>query len=146
MAAKILVSVPGENDRSRVRPSLGSAAAFFLSVGLAGLLAACGPRASSNASSASEWFEDVTGRLGVNFVHDPSAADQYFMPRLMGSGGALFDFDNDGRVDVYLLQSAPPSSGKTNHLFHQEANGTFRDVTIGSGLDVAGYGMGAAIG
>src|SRR5207244_4592712 len=68
------------------------------------------------------------------------------MPQIMGSGAALFDFDNDGRLDIYLLENGGPNSRSTNRLYHQEADGRFKDVSAGSGLDVAGYGMGVAIG
>jgi hypothetical protein len=52
------------------------------------------------------WFEDVTERVGLNFVHDAGPVGDYFMPQQVGSGAALFDFDRDGRLDTYLLQSA----------------------------------------
>ncbi len=68
------------------------------------------------------------------------------MPQSIGSGGALFDFDNDGRLDVYLIHCVPPGSPARNRLFHQEPDGRFHDVTEGSGLDVTGYGMGVAVG
>jgi hypothetical protein len=67
------------------------------------------------------------------------------MPQSMGSGTALFDFDQDGRLDIYLLQGAGPE-GPPNRLYHQEADGTFRDVSRGSGLDVAGFATGVAVG
>ncbi|HET9833018.1 MAG TPA: CRTAC1 family protein, partial [Vicinamibacterales bacterium] len=67
-------------------------------------------------------------------------------PQMLASGGALFDFDNDGRLDAYLVQHGGPQSRSTNRLFHQEANGTFRDVSSGSGVDVRGWGMGTAVG
>ena len=70
----------------------------------------------------------------------------YFLPQATGSGGAVFDFDNDGRLDIYLLQNGGPNSHSTNRLFHQEPDGRFTDVSAGSGLDVAGYGMGVAVG
>src|SRR5262249_49315869 len=57
-----------------------------------------------------------------------------------------FDYDNDGRLDVYLLHNAGPESRSTNRLFHQEPDGTFRDVSATSGLDIAGYNMGVAVG
>lgn len=68
------------------------------------------------------------------------------MPESAGSGGALFDFDNDGRLDIYLLHNAPTNSGSKNRLYHQQPDGSFRDVSGGSGLDVTGYGMGVAVG
>jgi hypothetical protein len=92
------------------------------------------------------WFEDVTRQRGLDFVHDPGPTGSYFMPQIMGSGCALFDYDGDGRLDIYLIQNAGPDSGVVNRLYHQEPDGTFRDVTAGSGLGVAGYGMGVAVG
>jgi hypothetical protein len=94
------------------------------------------------------WFVDVTQQVGLNFVHDagPLPTDRYFMPQIMGSGAALFDYDNDGRLDIYLLQNGGPNSPSTNRLFHQGPDGRFTDVSKGSGLDIAGYGMGVAIG
>ena len=93
----------------------------------------------------SPWFEDVTEKSGIQFVHDAGPAGRHFMPQIMGSGVALFDFDGDGRLDVYLLHNGGPN-GKKNQLYHQEPDGSFKDVSAGSGLDVAGYGMGVAIG
>src|SRR5262249_5535502 len=92
------------------------------------------------------WFDDITNRVGLDFTHDSGPAGSYFMPQIMGSGAALFDFDNDDRLDIYLVNNAGPDSRSTNRLFHQESDGSFRDVTAGSGLDVAGYGMGVAAG
>ena len=65
------------------------------------------------------------------------------MTEQIGSGAALFDFDNDGRLDIYLIQNGGRA---TNQLFHHEPNGTFKDVSQGSGVDVTGLGMGAAAG
>jgi hypothetical protein len=92
------------------------------------------------------WFEDVTEARGVHFVHDSGPVGRYFMPQVMGSGCALLDYDGDGRLDLYLIQNAGPESGATNRLYHQEPDGSFRDATAGSGLGVAGHGMGAAVG
>ncbi|MBM3831785.1 MAG: CRTAC1 family protein [Verrucomicrobia bacterium] len=58
----------------------------------------------------------------------------------------MFDFDNDGRLDVYLLNCGGPKSASRNQLFHQNADGTFQNVSTNSGLDIIGYGMGVAIG
>jgi hypothetical protein len=98
--------------------------------------------------AATPWFEDVTEARGLHFVHDAGAiptGERFFMPQIMGSGAALFDFDGDDRLDIYLIHNGGPT-GKKNQLFHQRADGTFEDVSAGSGLDVAGFGMGVAIG
>src|SRR5947199_80036 len=54
------------------------------------------------------WFVDATDEVGLHFVHDAGPAGAYFMPQLMGSGAALFDFDNDGLLDLYLIQNGGP--------------------------------------
>src|SRR5436189_199507 len=63
-----------------------------------------------------------------------------------GRGGALFDADGDGRLDILLLQGAGPGSGVRNRLYLQTPDGRFRDASAGSGLDIDGYNMGVAIG
>src|SRR5438552_3809680 len=62
------------------------------------------PAPPSSALDESPWFIDITDKVGLNFVHDAGPLDNYFFPELLGSGAALFDFDNDGRLDIYLLQ------------------------------------------
>ncbi|HEV3116897.1 MAG TPA: CRTAC1 family protein [Gemmataceae bacterium] len=93
------------------------------------------------------WFEDVTEQAGLDFVHDagPLSEANFFMPQIVGSGAALFDFDGDGLLDIYLLNNGGPN-GRCNRLFKQLPGGTFKDVSAGSGLDIAGYNMGVAIG
>ncbi|HEV3144616.1 MAG TPA: CRTAC1 family protein [Gemmataceae bacterium] len=90
----------------------------------------------------------MTEELGLDFVHDigPMPPEKYFMPQMVGSGVAVFDFDNDGRMDLYFVQNGGPNSKSTNRLFRQTADGHFVDVSKGSGLDITGYGMGVAIG
>jgi hypothetical protein len=86
--------------------------------------------------------------VGLDFRHDAGTrvTRDFFFPALTGSGAAVFDFDNDGRMDLLLLQNGGPGSGATHRLYHQEADGTFKDVSQGSGLDVDGYGQGVAVG
>ncbi len=102
---------------------------------------------SSDEATADEpaWFEDVTEQVGLHFVHDAGPAGTYFVPQILGSGGALFDFDGDGLLDLYLVHNAGPGSRSTNRLFRQTRDGRFEDVSAGSGLDVAGHGMGVAV-
>jgi len=91
------------------------------------------------------WFVDVTEELGIHFIHEAGPVGTYFMPQQVGSGAALFDFDGDGRLDIYLLQNGGPD-GPKNVLYKQMPDGKFVDVSKGSGLDIAGYNMGVAIG
>ncbi len=90
---------------------------------------------------------DVTGEVGLNFVHHPGRIGDYAMPQIMGSGAALFDFDQDDDLDMLLIDGVPQADVEsTSRLFRQTANGTFEDVTLSSGLLNQGYGMGVAIG
>ena len=98
------------------------------------------------AVAVAPWFVEVSDEVGLRFMHDAGPGTNYFMPQLMGSGAALFDFDNDGLLDIYLIQNGGPGSPSTNRLFRQGRDGHFTDVSAGSGLDVNGYGMGVAIG
>lgn len=98
-----------------------------------------------NTEPDDPWFEDVTDKLGLKFLHDAGPVSSYFMPQAIGSGAALFDFNNNGRLDILLLQNGGPQGAK-NQLFEQQKDGTFKDVSEGSGLDFAGYNMGVAIG
>jgi len=104
-------------------------------------------------------FVDITAASGVRFQHLASHTSRKYLPETMGSGVALFDYDNDGRLDIFLVNGAPiadPTSKGTiprktgprywNRLFHQKSDGTFEDVTERAGVQGAGYGMGAAAG
>ena len=72
------------------------------------------------------------------------------MPEIMCGGAALFDMDGDGDLDAYLVQAGylcePPGSQPPNQLFRNLGDGTFEDITAGSGADDRGYGMGVACG
>src|SRR5262245_18028578 len=123
---------------------------FLAALGAAlywGLRPAEGPPISPLSEPESPpWLVDVTDQLELDFVHDAGPVDgRYFMPQALGSGAALFDCDGDGRLDIYLLNNGGPT-GRPNQLFRQLANGHFSNISSGSGLDVAGYHMGVAIG
>jgi hypothetical protein len=92
------------------------------------------------------WFRDVTDEVGLDFTHDPGPDGSFLMPQAVGSGCAIFDCDGDGRLDIYLLQNAGPKSASRNRLFRQTKDGKFEDISAGSGLDIAGYCMGVAVG
>jgi enediyne biosynthesis protein E4 len=116
-----------------------------------------GPPISESVSAGA--FVDVTKQLGVNFQYQASHTSKKYLLETMGAGVALFDYDNDGRLDLYLVNGAPlgdPTPKGTipqktgpqywNRLYHQKADGTFEDVTEKAGLQGAGYGMGVAVG
>ncbi|HYE16668.1 MAG TPA: VCBS repeat-containing protein, partial [Pyrinomonadaceae bacterium] len=100
---------------------------------------------------------DVTAQSGINFRHSASPTSRKYLPETMGGGVALFDFDNDNRLDIFftngaqLLDPMPKGAAprKTdarfwNRLYRQKPDGTFEDVTERAGLRGEGYSMGAA--
>lgn len=95
-------------------------------------------------------FKDYSTKLNLEFYHKAVAGDCYYMPESIGSGVALFDFDNDDDLDIYLINGAdhhkPNSEKWQNRLFEQKADGSFDDVTEKSGLGDTGFGMGVAVG
>src|ERR1700691_1410321 len=97
-------------------------------------------------------FEDIAERAGVHFVVENSPTPEKHQPETMPAGVALFDYDGDGLLDIYLVNGAEmPSLVKTgpryyNRLFHNNGDGTFTDLTEHAGVAGAGYGMGAAVG
>ena len=89
-------------------------------------------------------FVDRAAETGLVFQHNPGNSGEYHLPEIMGSGVALFDYDGDGDLDVYLLQGEGP-----NRLFRNELEAgklRFADVTAESGLGHSAFGMGVAIG
>ena len=104
-------------------------------------------------------FVDTTAASGVSFTGVASHTTKKYLMETMGSGVAMFDFDNDGLEDIFFVNGAPiadPTAKGTvpqksgpkdwNRLFHQKKDGTFEDVTVKAGLQGVGYGMGVAVG
>ena len=91
-------------------------------------------------------FVDVTAAAGLTFTHTNGAFGRKYLPETMGSGGAFLDYDNDGHLDVFLVNSTrwPSRSERRglSALYRNKGDGTFSDRTSRAGLAVEMYGMG----
>ena len=110
--------------------------------------------------SSAPLFREVSEAAGLVFTHVDGATGEYYMPEIMGAGVALFDYDRDGDLDVFLVQggalgaAAGAEDGRTPtaKLFRNDGSGgvrgtlRFTDVTEAAGLAWRAYGMGAAVG
>ena len=142
----------------------------FRAFGLTAILLGCWAAKAQNGSSTSVIahraateqqgrFVDVTTASGVHFDGQAYHPSKKYLIETMGSGVALLDYDNDGRLDIFVANGAPlsdPTAPGTipqkagprdwNRLYHQKEDGTFEDVTETAGLAGAGYDMGVAVG
>ena len=130
---------------------------------------AVGPGRQAGISATTGIFRDATTDAGIEFVHFNGMSGERYLCEMMGPGGAMFDYDNDGDLDLYLIQGRMLGPGKTlsdavfpvsdskplidrlyrNDLQTDEGGGRrlhFTDVTEESGIRSPGYGMGVATG
>ena len=98
------------------------------------------------------WFVDVAAKAGIAVRNvNGSATNKRYIVEATGSGVAIVDYDNDGWPDIFLVNGqelSPDRSAKppTNHLFHNDHDGTFTDVTEKAGLASTGWGQGVCVG
>src|SRR3954468_20722240 len=110
------------------------------------------PGFAQNPLSASYAFEEIPPSLsGITWVHTAGKSPQKYLPETSGAGCAFLDFDNDGWMDIYLVNSGKcdfftPNSPPRNALYKNKRDGTFTDATEKAGVAAGGYGQGVAVG
>ncbi len=111
------------------------------------------PYPATNEHPGPGWFFDVAGKAGITVrnVNGGEATKQYII-EATGSGAAIIDYDRDGWPDIFLVNGrelalvSAKGAGPTSHLFHNNRDGTFTDVTVKAGMVATGWGQGACVG
>jgi len=147
-------------QRIRMWPATLAVAAFWLTYAFLAVAQpqTPAPQSQSPAPAIPGRFIDITEKAGVHFLHQAPHTSRKYLIETMGSGVALFDCDNDGRLDLYLVNGAPYADPEPkgsipqktgpeywNRMYRQKPDGTFEDITEKSGLQGVGYGMGVAV-
>jgi hypothetical protein len=108
--------------------------------------------AGNGQTTSQTFFSPVPSSTSlINWKHVSGRSPNYYLPETTGAGCAFFDYDNDGWMDIYLVNSGRcdfynPSPPLRNALYRNNRDGTFTDVTEQAGLQGGGYGMGVAVG
>ena len=121
---------------------------------LLGLFLAFSPTANPKLSEADRitFVEVAPAKSGITWIHDNGRSEERWLPETCGGGGVFLDYDNDGWMDIYFVNSGPsdffaPPKPIRNALYHNNHDGTFTDVTEKAGVgagQMGNFGMGAA--
>src|SRR6186997_2717355 len=138
---------------SRPSPLTSSRRQFLRLLGLTGVSAAAGVRPfQPGLFAAGPLFEEMpAGATGITWVHDNAMSANRYLPETMGPGVAFLDYDNDGWLDIFMVNSGPadfynPPTPLSNALYKNNRDGTFTDVTKAAGVSAGRFGMGCAVG
>src|SRR5450759_5570673 len=117
----------------------------FLAAGAAGLTI-LRRAAAADTRPAFPVFEEIPPETcGIRWVHENAASPDHYLPETMGPGCAFLDYDNDGWMDIYLVNSGPsdfyqPKKPIRNALYKNNRDGTFTDVTEAAGVPGGTFG------
>ena len=132
------------SDRTQRSPR-GGLTARIVATSL--LVVGCGSEKNHEASSGSPWFVEEARARGLDFAHESGHGESFWMPEIMGGGGALFDAEGDGDLDAYLVQSGSLAAPSFTSTLFTNTDGRFaRAESPSTADDAARYGMGAACG
>jgi hypothetical protein len=139
-----------QSRRALLSGALNLTAAVALGQGVVVHQKAAQPRAKRSGLPFNARFVDVAGKAGIDhpvLYGSPQRKD--YIIESVGCGCAFVDYDNDGWIDILVLGGsdlASPTTGISNRLYHNNRNGTFRDITIEAGLTKTGWACGACVG
>ena len=145
----------GAARRGRPSPRATSRRVVVRALGTAGLYGLMAPRQAGHvwaAPPAGPLFEEVpAAKSGLHWVHTNAMSAERYLPETMGPGVAFLDYDNDGWMDVFMVNSGPsdffkPAKPLKNALYRNNRDGTFTDVTDKAGVAGGTFGMGAVVG
>ena len=122
--------------------------AFILAVALAAVRPATQQGSPARRAESPVRFDDVASAAGLDFHHVNGASPDKHLAEIMSGGGLFFDYDNDGWIDIFLVDGGSLADSaiarRARHrLYRNRGNGTFEDVTARSGIVHHQYGMGA---
>jgi hypothetical protein len=125
--------------------------AVTVAVGIAAVVHGQAPSSTVTAAGAAVRFTEISHEAGVDFLHVNGASADKHLVETIGSGGLFFDYDDDGWIDIFLVDGGsfadPAVAQRARHrLFRNHGDGTFEDATAQSGIRHRGYGMGACAG
>lgn len=147
-------------DRGKTNGWAGSRRQFLKAAGLAGLssfglsgrILHLSGSSIPQAPNGLPTFEVIPASDSqITFARSSGRSPQYYLPETLGGGGGFIDYDNDGWMDIYLVNSGKcdfydPDPPLRNALYHNNRDGTFTDVTEKAGVLGGGFGMGVAVG
>ncbi len=162
MSAWLILRYSLKTSQARNRQALWLVVTLFVCAAVGGCKRDGASRSATRddhpANAGVPWLVDIADESNLKFVHSTGSTGQFYFPEIAGSGCAFLDYDNDGDLDIYVIQSHPLDSARAgnsdsarNRLFRNDLDLgqpriTFVDVTDESGLGDPGYGMGVATG